>query len=84
MFTKTVIFYVLKNLLIFSESSLNICIMSTVSIICLVQCKNYQLFITFMKNIEKALASQKTGDVLIKLFSEYHKFVILFSQKKFV
>ena len=56
MSAKTVIFYVLKNLLVFSESSLNICIVSAVSIICLTQCKNHQLFITFIKNIEKALA----------------------------
>ena len=83
MSAKTVIFCVLKNLLISSELSLNICMMSVVSIICFTQCKNHQLFITFMTNIEKALASQKTVNVLIKLFSEYHKFAILFSQKKF-
>ena len=36
-----------------------------------------------MKNIEKALTSQKTVNILIKLLSEYHEFAILFFWKKF-
>ena len=60
-FTKTVISCVLKNLLEFSvyESSLNIYIVSTALITHLAQCKNYQLFLTSLKNIEKALALQE-------------------------
>ena len=85
MSAKTVISCVLKNLLESSvyESSLNICIVSAALIICLAQCKNHQLFITLLKNIEKALASQEAVNVLTKLLREYHEFAILFSQEKF-
>ena len=85
MFTKTVIPCVPKNLLEFSvyKSFLNICMISAALIICLAQCKNYQLFITSLKNIEKALASQEAVDVLIKLLREYHEFTILFFWEKF-
>ena len=76
---------VLKNLFEFSvyESFLNICIISTALIICLAQCKNHQLFITSLKNIEKALVSQETVNILTKLLREYYKFIILFFWEKF-
>ena len=82
---KTVIPCVSKNLLEFSvyKSFLNICIVSTVLIICLAQRKNHQLFITSLKNIEKALTSQETVNILIKLLREYYKFTILFFWEKF-
>ena len=85
MSAKTVISCVLKNLLEFSvyESLLNICIVSAALIICLAQHKNHQLFITSLKNIEKALASQEAVNILVKLLREYHKFVTLFFQEKF-
>lgn len=41
--------------------------MSAAFITQLAQCKNYQLFVTSLHNTEKALASRKTVDVLIKL-----------------
>ena len=76
---------VLKNFLKFSvyESFLNICIISAALIICLAQCKNHQLFITSLKNIEKALALQETVNILIKLLREYYEFTILFFWEKF-
>ena len=85
MSAKTVIPCVLKNLLEFSvyESSLNICIVSTALIICLAQRKNHQLFVTSLKNIEKALASQEAINILIKLLREYYEFTILFFWEKF-
>ena len=85
MFTKTVIPCVSKNLFEFSvyESFLNICIISAALIICLAQHKNYQLFITSLKNIEKALAPQEAVNILTKLLREYHEFTILFFWEKF-
>ena len=85
MFTKTVISCVPKNLLESSvyESSLNICIISAALIICLAQCKNHQLFITSLKNIEKALASQEAVNILVTLLREYYEFTILFFWEKF-
>ena len=85
MFTKTVIPCVSKNLFEFSvyESFLNICIISAALIICLAQHKNYQLFITSLKNIEKALASQEAVNILTKLLREYYEFTILFFWEKF-
>ena len=82
---KTVISCILKNLLKFSvyKSLLNICIVSAALITHLAQCKNYQLFITSLRNIEKVFASQETVNVLTKLLREYHEFIILFSQEKF-
>ena len=82
---KTVISYILKNLLEFSvyESLLNIYIVSTAFIICLAQCKNHQLFITSLKDIEKALASQETVNILTKLLREYYEFITLFFWEKF-
>ena len=85
MSAKTVIPCVPKNLLKFSvyESPLDICIVDAVFIICLAQRKNYQLFVTSLKNIEKALASQEAVNVLIKLLREYYEFAILFFWDKF-
>ena len=84
-FNKTVISCILKNLLEFSvyKSSLNICIINTALIIYLAQHKNHQLFITSLKNIEKALAFQETVNILTKLLREYYKFTILFFWEKF-
>ena len=74
-----------KNLLEFSvyKSFLNICIVSAAFNICLAQCKNYQLFIISLKNIEKALASQEAVNILTKLLREYYEFTILFFWEKF-
>ena len=85
MFTKTVIPCVPKNLLDFPvyESPLNICMVGAAPIICLAQRKNHQLFVTSLKDIEKALASQEAVDVLVKLLREYHEFATLFSQEEF-
>ena len=52
-------------------------------ITCLAQRKNHQLFVTSLKNNEKALAPQEAVNVLIKLLREYHEFTTLFSQEKF-
>ena len=84
MFTKTVIFCVLRNFfeLSVSESTLNICIINTAFIICLTQCKNYQLFVTSVKAIEEALTLWETVNVLIKLLREYHEFATLFFWEK--
>ena len=85
MFTKTVIPCVSKNLLESPvyESFLNICIISAALIICLAQRKNHQLFVTSLKNIEKALAPQEAVNVLVKLLREYYEFTILFFWEKF-
>ena len=58
MSVKTVILCVLKALLKLSRSepSLNICMMSAALIICLAQRRNHKLFVTSLRNIEKALA----------------------------
>ena len=55
---KTVNPCVLKALLKLSRSepSLNICIVSAASIICLAQRRNHKLFVTSLRDIEKALA----------------------------
>ena len=52
-------------------------------IICLAQRKNHQLFITSLKNIEKALTPQETVNILIKLLREYYEFATLFFWEKF-
>ena len=85
MSAKTVIPCVPKNLLESSvyESSLNICIVSAASITHLAQRKNHQLFVTSLKNIEKALAPQEAVNILAKLLREYHEFATLFSWEKF-
>ena len=85
MSAKTVIPCVPKNLLESPvyESSLNICIVGAALIICLAQRKNHQLFVTLLKDIEKALALQEAVNVLAKLLREYHEFATLFSQEKF-
>ena len=84
MFTKTVIFCVLRNLLELSvfEFILNICIIDTALIICLTQCKNHQLFVISVKAIEEALALWETVNILIKLSREYHEFATLFFWEK--
>ena len=80
MSAKTVIPCVPKNLLEFSvyESPLDICMISAALITCLAQRKNHQLFVTSLKNIEKALAPQETVNILAKLLREYHEFATLF------
>ena len=65
------------------KSFLNICIISAVLIICLAQCKNHQLFVTSLKNIEKVLAPQESVNVLAKLLREYHEFTTLFFWEEF-
>ena len=70
-----------KNLLEFPvyESSLNICMVGAALITCLAQRKNHQLFVTSLKDIEKALAPQEAVNILAKLLREYHEFATLFS-----
>ena len=65
------------------ESPLNICIVGAALIICLAQRKNHQLFVTLLKNIEKALAPQEAVNILAKLLREYHEFATLFSWEEF-
>ena len=85
MSAKTVIPCVFKNLLesLIYESLLNICMIGAALIICLAQRKNHQLFITLLKNNEKALAPQEAVNVLIKLLREYYEFATLFFWEKF-
>ena len=85
MSAKTVVPCVPKNLLEFPvyESSLNICMVGAAPITRLAQRKNHQLFVTSLKNIEKALASQEAINILIKLLREYYEFTILFFWEKF-
>ena len=85
MSAKTVVSCVPKNLLESSvyESFLNICIIGAALIICLAQRKNHQLFVTLLKDIEKALAPQEAVNVLAKLLREYYEFTTLFSWEKF-
>ena len=81
MSVKTVIPCVLKALLELSRSepSLDICMVSAALITCLAQRRNHELFVTSLRNIEKALAPQEAVNVLAKLLSEYHEFASLFS-----
>ena len=65
------------------ESPLNICIVGAALIICLAQRKNHQLFVTLLKNIEKALAPQEAVNILAKLLREYHEFATLFFWEEF-
>ena len=85
MFTKTVILCILRTILEHSDLklSLNICIVNAVSIICLAYCRNYELFVTSIKNIKKVFALWETVNVLVKLPREHHEFATLFSQKEF-
>ena len=85
MSAKTVVSCVPKNLLESSvyESPLNICMVGTALITCLAQRKNHQLFVTLLKDIEKALASQEAVNVLVKLLREYHEFATLFFWEEF-
>ena len=85
MFTKTVILCILRTILEHSDLklSLNICIVNAALIIRLAHRRNYELFITSIKNIEKVLALWEAVNVLIKLPREHHEFATLFSQEKF-
>ena len=85
MFTKTVILCILRIILEHSDlkPSLNICIMNTALIIRLAHCRNYELFVTSIKNIEKALALWEAVNVLVKLPREHHEFATLFFWEKF-
>ena len=56
--------------------------MSAASIICLAQRRNHELFVTSLRDIEKALAPWEAVNVLAKLLSEYYEFTSLFSQEK--
>ena len=84
MSAKTVVSCVPKNLLESPvyESSLDICMVGAAPITCLAQRKNHQLFVTSLKNIEKALAPQEAVNVLAKLPREYYEFAILFFWEK--
>ena len=84
MFAKTVILCILRTILEHSdlEPSLNICMINAALIIRLAHCRNHELFVTSIKDIEKALALWEAVNVLAKLPREHHEFTILFSQKK--
>ena len=56
--------------------------MSAALIICLAQRRNHELFVTSLRDIEKALAPWETVNVLVKLLSEYYEFASLFSWEK--
>ena len=57
--------------------------MNAAPIICLARRRNHELFITSIKNIEKALALWETVNVLAKLPREHHEFTILFFWEEF-
>ena len=80
MFTKTVILCILRTILEHSdlEPSLNICMVNAALIIRLACRRNHELFVTLIKDIEKALASQEAVNVLAKLPREHHEFATLF------
>ena len=52
---------------------------SAAPITCLAQRRNHELFVTSLRDIEKALAPWEAVDVLAKLPSEYYEFASLFS-----
>ena len=56
--------------------------MSAASIICLAQRRNHKLFVTSLRDIEKALAPREAVNVLTNLPSEYYEFASLFSWEK--
>ena len=56
--------------------------MSAALITCLTQRRNYKLFVTSLRDIEKALAPWEAVNVLIKLLSEYYEFASLFFWEK--
>ena len=56
--------------------------MSAALIICLVQRRNHELFVTSLRDIEKALASWEAVNILTKLLSEYYEFASLFFWEK--
>ena len=57
--------------------------MNAALIIHLAHCRNHELFVTSIKNIEKALAPWEAVNILAKLPREHHEFATLFSQEKF-
>ena len=81
MSAKTVVPCILRTILEHSdlEPSLNICIVNAAPIIRLAHCRNYELFVTSIKNIEKALAPWEAVNILAKLPREHHEFATLFS-----
>ena len=56
--------------------------MSAAPITCLAQRRNHELFVTSLRDIEKALAPWEAVNVLTKLLSEYYEFASLFSWEK--
>ena len=52
---------------------------SAAFITCLAQRRNHELFVTSLRDIEKALAPWEAVNVLVKLLSEYYEFASLFS-----
>ena len=85
MFTKTVVLCILRTILEHSdlEPFLNICIVNAAPIIRLARRRNHELFVTSIKDIEKALALWEAVDVLAKLPREHHEFAILFFWEEF-
>ena len=85
MSAKTVILCILRTILEHSDLklSLNICMVNVASIIRLACRRNHELFVTSIKDIEKALALWEAVNVLIKLPREHHEFATLFFWEKF-
>ena len=85
MSAKTVILCILRTILEHSdlEPSLNICMMNSALIIRLAHCRNHELFVTSIKNIEKALALWEAVNVLVKLPREHYEFTTLFFWEEF-
>ena len=85
MSAKTVVLCILRIILEHSDLklSLNICMVNAALIIRLARRRNHELFITSIKDIEKALALWEAVNVLAKLPREHHEFTILFFWEKF-
>ena len=85
MSAKTVILCILRTILEYSDlkPSLNICMMNAALIIRLAHCRNHELFVTSIKDIEKALAPWEAVNVLAKLSKEHHEFATLFFWEEF-
>ena len=85
MSAKTVILCILRTILEHSdlELSLNICMVNAALIIRLAHRRNHELFVTSIKDIEKALAPWEAVNVLAKLLREHYEFTTLFSWEEF-
>ena len=85
MSAKIVVLCILRTILEHSdlEPSLNICMVNAALIIRLAHRRNHELFVTSIKDIEKALAPWEAVNVLAKLLREHYEFTTLFSWEEF-